>query len=148
MKAAISSLHSNFCKVLLINLFIYNCLSEKFLVLSQPYFLVMLIWCHKELVCFTLLSQDRVLSTLISSPQRKQANEQISKLLAVLSSEILFYFVFLFRAAPTAYGSSRASGQIGAIPAGTETQDPSHVCDLHHSSQQCWIPNPQSKARD
>ena len=26
--------------------------------------------------------------------------------------------------------------------------DPSRVCDLHHSSPQCWIPNPLSKARD
>ena len=28
------------------------------------------------------------------------------------------------------------------------TQDPSHVCDLHHSSQQRWILNPLSGARD
>ena len=26
--------------------------------------------------------------------------------------------------------------------------DLSRVCDLHHSSQQCWILNPLSKARD
>ena len=26
--------------------------------------------------------------------------------------------------------------------------DPSCICDLHHSSQQCWILNPLSKARD
>ena len=26
--------------------------------------------------------------------------------------------------------------------------DPSHVCDLHHSSWQCWILNPLSKARN
>ena len=30
----------------------------------------------------------------------------------------------------------------------TATSDPSCVCDLHHSSQQRWIPNPLSKARD
>ena len=30
----------------------------------------------------------------------------------------------------------------------TATQDPSHVCDLHHSSQQRQILNPLSKARD
>ena len=28
------------------------------------------------------------------------------------------------------------------------TPDPSHVCDLCHSSRQCWILNPLSKARD
>ena len=30
----------------------------------------------------------------------------------------------------------------------TATQDPSHVCDLHYSSQQCQILNPLSEARD
>ena len=28
----------------------------------------------------------------------------------------------------------------------TATWDPRHVCDLHHSSQQHWIPDPLSKA--
>ena len=28
------------------------------------------------------------------------------------------------------------------------TPDPSLVCNLHHSSQQSWILNPLSKARD
>ena len=30
----------------------------------------------------------------------------------------------------------------------TATPDPSHVCDLHHSSQQCRILNPLNEARD
>ena len=28
------------------------------------------------------------------------------------------------------------------------TPNPSHICDLHHSSQQCQILNPLSEARD
>ena len=28
------------------------------------------------------------------------------------------------------------------------TQDPSHVCKVHHSSRQRWIPDPPSEARD
>ena len=28
------------------------------------------------------------------------------------------------------------------------TPDPSHVCDLHHSSWQSWVVNPLSEARD
>ena len=28
------------------------------------------------------------------------------------------------------------------------TQDSSHICNLHHSSQQCRIPNPVSKVRE
>ena len=30
----------------------------------------------------------------------------------------------------------------------TATRDPSHICDLHHSSQQHWILNPLSEARN
>ena len=62
------------------------------------------------------------------------------------------FFLFLFRAAPAAFGDSQAKGQIGAVAAGlataTAVQDPSHVCDLHHSSRLCQIIYPLSKARD
>ena len=49
----------------------------------------------------------------------------------------LFFLFLLFRAAPAAYASSQAGGQVGATAAG-----------LHHSSQQHWIPSPLSEARD
>ena len=69
------------------------------------------------------------------------------------SIEVLFCFVlFLFGAALAAYGGSQARGQIRALAAGLyhsiAMQDPSHVYNLHHSSQQHWILNPLSKARD
>ena len=38
--------------------------------------------------------------------------------------------------------------QLLAYATATETWDPSHVCDLHHSSGQRQILNPLSKARD
>ena len=38
--------------------------------------------------------------------------------------------------------------QLLAHTTATGTPDPSHVCDLHHSSQQCRIPDPLSEARD
>ena len=38
--------------------------------------------------------------------------------------------------------------QLLAYTTATAIPDPSQVCDLHHSSQQHWIPNPLSKARD
>ena len=38
--------------------------------------------------------------------------------------------------------------QLPAYTTAIATQDPSHVCDLCHSSRQCRILNPQSKARD
>ena len=48
---------------------------------------------------------------------------------------------------------SQARGRIGAVVADLHTTatampDPSRICDLHHSSQQCWILNPLSEARD
>ena len=49
-----------------------------------------------------------------------------------------------FGTEPAAYGSSQAKGLIRA----TAMQDPSRVCNLHHSSRQRRIPNPLSKARD
>ena len=38
--------------------------------------------------------------------------------------------------------------QLLAYATDTATQDPSEVCDLHHSSQQYWILNPLSDASD
>ena len=38
--------------------------------------------------------------------------------------------------------------QLPATATATAMQDLSHICSLYHSSQQCWIFNPPSKARD
>ena len=38
--------------------------------------------------------------------------------------------------------------QLLAYTTATAMWDLSHVCDLHHSSWQCQIPDPLSKARD
>ena len=66
---------------------------------------------------------------------------------------LIFFFVFcLFRAPPLAYGGPRlrVKSELGlpAYATATAMPDPSHVCDLYHSSQQCWIPSPLSEARD
>ena len=58
----------------------------------------------------------------------------------------------LFRAASLAYEVPRLGAeselQLLAYITATATQDPSCVCDLHHSPRQCWILNPLSEARD
>ena len=64
-----------------------------------------------------------------------------------------FFFAFcFFRATCVAYGSSRlgveTEQQLPAYTIATATRDPSHICDLHHSSQQCWILNPLSEAKE
>ena len=38
--------------------------------------------------------------------------------------------------------------QLPAYATATATQDPSHVCKLQHSSQQCQIPDPLVEDRD
>ena len=38
--------------------------------------------------------------------------------------------------------------QLLAYATVTATSDPSHICNLHHSSPQCWILNPLSKAKN
>ena len=38
--------------------------------------------------------------------------------------------------------------QLLAYTTAAATRDLSCICDLHHSSWQCWILNPLSKARD
>ena len=38
--------------------------------------------------------------------------------------------------------------QLLAYTTATATRDLSHIYDLHHSSQQCQIPNPLSEARN
>ena len=65
---------------------------------------------------------------------------------------VFVWFCFFFRAIPAAYGSSQVRDSVGAAAGAyttaTAMQDPSHVYDLHHSSQQCWILNTLNKARD
>ena len=65
---------------------------------------------------------------------------------------LFFGFFLLFRATPAAYGVSRVGVQLElqqlAYSTATATRDPNHVCDLHHGSQQRWILNPLSEARD
>ena len=38
--------------------------------------------------------------------------------------------------------------QVLAYTTATEMRDPSHIYNLHHSSQQCQILNPPNEARD
>ena len=67
---------------------------------------------------------------------------------------VLFCFVFLFFLRLHLWHMElprlgvKSELQLLAYTTATATRDPSCVCDLHHSSQQCRILNPLSKARD
>ena len=57
---------------------------------------------------------------------------------------------FFLRPASTAYGVPRLGVKMEqpTYAIATAMQDPSHICNLHHSSQRCQILNPLSEARD
>ena len=61
-------------------------------------------------------------------------------------------FFCLLRAASSAHGRSQARVeselQLPAYATATAVQDPSCVCNLHHSSQQSWTRGPLIEARD
>ena len=62
---------------------------------------------------------------------------------------LFFFFLMLFRATPAVRKfPGERSYQSYSYTTVTAMQDPSHICDLHHSSRQRCILNPLSKARD
>ena len=66
-----------------------------------------------------------------------------------LDCTIILVF-FLVRAALVACGGPQVKSEL-QLPAYTTvpaTPDPSYICDLHHSSRQCWILNVLNEARD
>ena len=76
--------------------------------------------------------------------------------ICILSFTMMLFYLFFWGGVflgphPLAHGGSQARGRIGAVAAhlhhSRETRDPSHVCNLHHSSWQRWILNSLSKAR-
>ena len=100
------------------------------------------------LLCSTIHhSKSSPPHSLTNEPREGQRQSSEANMSLPKSSPFCLFFVF-FMAAPATYGSSQPRVQIGAAAMATATQDPSHICKLHHSSQQCWILNPQSKARD
>ena len=64
-------------------------------------------------------------------------------------SQNLLYFFFFFAFEGSTLGIWRFSEQ-QLLPTATATaiQDPSFICELHHSSRECQILNSLSEARD
>ena len=63
-----------------------------------------------------------------------------------------FFWFLIFRATPWHMEVPRLGVelelQLPAYATATSMRDPSHVCNIHHSSWQHWIPDPLSEARD
>ena len=66
--------------------------------------------------------------------------------------ELFFFFDFFKGPHPMAYRSFQARGGVEAAAEvyaiAIAMRDLSHICNLHHSSCQCWILNPLSGTRD
>ena len=75
-----------------------------------------------------------------------------SKFIQSCLEDILSVILIFLRAASMAYGNLQARDRIRAaaaiLPTATATRNPSCICDLHHSSQQCQILNWVSEAKD
>jgi len=69
----------------------------------------------------------------------------------MLTVPFFFYFIFLFLGnwhMEIPRPGVQSELQLPAYTTATATWGLSHICDLHHSSQQCRIPDPLSEARD
>ena len=58
---------------------------------------------------------------------------------------ILFFFSFYWHVEVPRLG---VKSELQLPACATAAQDPSHICDLHHSSRQCQMLNPLRAARD
>ena len=66
---------------------------------------------------------------------------------------LLFFFFLVFLGLHQQHMEVPSVGvklelQLPAYATATATQDPNHICDLYHSSWQCWILNPLIEAKD
>ena len=67
---------------------------------------------------------------------------------ATLDISFIYYFFWLFRAIPTAYGSFQARGQTGAAATSLCHSNAGSEPHLRFTPQQHWILNPLSGVRD
>ena len=93
-------------------------------------------WCLSSF-CIQLLFTGFMVSSVLPLQRIQHPCHQSMNMFLSFFLSFFFWSFFLFRATPVAYGGSQARGLIGATTAG-----------LHHSSQQCQILNPLSKARN
>ena len=107
--------------------------------------------------------QLQIFSSISTSPSSGKSTEWLRMwalrwfgvpwiLLGSETEAVHWFFFFLFRVAPGAYGSSQArswiEGAAAACATAIATQDPSCICNPCCSLQQRWILNPLNKARD
>ena len=76
------------------------------------------------------------------------ANKNCNKVSPHTSQNGHHFFLFSFRAVHAAYIGVESDQQLLTYAAATAIRDSSCVCNIHHSPQQCWIPDPLNQSRD
>ena len=110
-------------------------------------------------LCFSLVLLRKAACTcysLVSEKEKKKQNKtkktnhQPGNRNAGFSPIVLFinFLVPNFRHMEVPRKGVKSEVQPPAYTRATATQNLSHVCDLHHSSQQCRILNPRNEAKD
>ena len=111
---------------------------------------------HKPLTLWWLFSNISLFTAVLVTSIDLPSSSKLLFLYSPNSSSApsnanLFFVCFcLFTAAPAAYRSSQVRGRITAVAAGlwhSNHNTRSNQC-LWPTPQQCWIPNPLSKAKD
>ena len=98
-----------------------------------------------------LIVSETALSLFRSAPLEFPISAASSSFSCQKPESHIFFFFFVLgmhlRIMKVPRLGIRSELQLPAYATATATQDPSHICDLHHWSQQRWILNPLSKAR-
>ena len=122
-------------KLCLCNSFFFEFLSDKY-----PYPLI-----HVHLLVIFFFRYIKTFHVVIV-----KYDPEATMVFLTLTFIYMFVIYCLFKASPVAYGSSQARGRIRDVAAGLHHSH-SNVgskLHLHHSSRQCQILNPLSKAGD
>ena len=108
------------------------------------------IWCLQQIKCKGEQRDARNPGSWMTNPRPLPTSTcwMREEDTCVLSGPLLV--LFLSRVTPEAYGGSQARVEselpLPAYTTATATPNPSHICNLHHSSQQRWILNPLIEA--
>ena len=83
--------------------------------------------------------------------EEAKLHQKQNKTVSVILNSFCFLFFFAFQGRTCSIGSSQAGGRFRATAAArlyqNTMQDPSHVCNLHHYSQQHQIPHPTEQGQ-
>ena len=111
----------------------------------------------RELRHTTSMEKKKKKTTKIQTPERKKSPWGEPGFLKAdifhrTSVDSFFFFFFFLGPNPRLMEVPRLGAeselQLPAYTTTITTQNPSHICDSHHSSWQRWILNPLSKAKD